>query len=664
MSTATEIMQKFMAVLDDTTSTGTTALDEAVQACSDFSGIQDLIDSFLADCTSAGDADTFLNDYCGIDLTNADTGAISGSDAGGTTVRTASSIVEEGGTASYPTTTSSVIDGLTVVWPTRFLTSSEQTVVADLNSWWISSALSLIQESYGLSFTESGTSTTTLRVQFYNSGDGTLAGVSGPYTDRSGTTYLTLNINMYYYSGIASGDEDGVTSVTGTSQSLDRVIAHELVHAVMSSTMSCFDSLPEFITEGVAELVQGVDDKWTSMITELAGSASELASALDLSDTGTGDSTSYAAGYMLLRYLAQQTGYGTATGTTTTSSSAAASVSGSVLTFGASSATTFLWLGSGDNTYSTSVKTIDASALTGEATLVGWGSTPTTILGGSGTNYMWGGGSASDTMQGGTGTNIFYWASGDGTDTITTYNTGTDLVRLYAGGFSSITTSGTNVVITADSSSLTIDGAADQRLSVEVGGQTYDCWFARTDQANSVTYSTDINFYDGASSVTDTLLLTGSTGRTINLQSAKDIWYTSIDVVDASSSSGTNILIGDAAGNTLIAGSGTTGMWGGGSASDTMQGGSGADTFWYGTGDGTDTITGGQAADAVYFYNADFDQISFSTDGTNLTIALGGSDTLTITSWTQSALNTFRFADQSEYSFTASGTSLAALKTK
>ena len=655
MSTATDIMKKFMAALDSTTSTGTTALDEAVQACSDFTGIQDLIDSFLADCTAAGDAATFLNAYCGIDLTNSDTGSISGSDAGGSTVKTASSVVEESGTAAYPTTSSTVIDGLTVVWPMNFLTSAEQTVIADLNSWWISSALNLIEESYGMSFTESGTTTTTLRVQFSNSNNGTLASVGGPYTNRSGASYLVLTINMYYYSGISSSDEDGVTSSTGTSQALDRTIAHELVHAVMSANMSCFSSLPEFIKEGAADLVQGIDDKWTSLITSLAGSSSSLSSALDLSDTGTGDSSSYAAGYMLLRYLAQQAAYGTV-------STSAASVSGNIITFNASSADTVLWLGSGTSGYAAAVTTIDGASLSGNATLVGWGTTSTTIIGGSGANYLWGGGSASDTLQGGTGTNTFYWAAGDGADTITSYNASTDLVKLYTGGFSSIAASGANVVNTADDSSLTIDGAADQRLSVEVGGQTYNCWFARTDQANSVTYSTDINFYDGSAATKDTLLLTGSSDSAINLQSTRDIWYANIDTVDASASSGANILAGDAASNTLIGGSGTTGMWGGGSASDTMQGGSGTDTFWYGIGDGTDIITDGQSGDVVYFYNADYKQASFSTDGTNLTISLGSSDTLTVSDWSASALNTFRFADKSEYALTVSGTTITAAK--
>ena len=45
--------------------------------------IQTLINQMVEDCKTTGNATKFLKDYCGIDLDNTDTGAITGSDADG-----------------------------------------------------------------------------------------------------------------------------------------------------------------------------------------------------------------------------------------------------------------------------------------------------------------------------------------------------------------------------------------------------------------------------------------------------------------------------------------------------------------------------------------------------------------------------------------------------
>ncbi|MBR0062506.1 MAG: hypothetical protein IJP68_13625, partial [Selenomonadaceae bacterium] len=77
--------------------TGGAALDEAIQACSDFESVQAVIDKMKSDIAATNNAEKFLKDYCGIDLSNTDTGAITGSDAGGSKVKTATSIVPESG---------------------------------------------------------------------------------------------------------------------------------------------------------------------------------------------------------------------------------------------------------------------------------------------------------------------------------------------------------------------------------------------------------------------------------------------------------------------------------------------------------------------------------------------------------------------------------------
>ena len=112
MATQQEVIKAFMKALDVHTlkrssfnddKTGdkkftTKLLDSAIKACSSFGGVQAVIKQMIDDRNEAGNADTFLKKYCGIHLANTDTGAITGKDAGGAKIKTASSIVPESGT--------------------------------------------------------------------------------------------------------------------------------------------------------------------------------------------------------------------------------------------------------------------------------------------------------------------------------------------------------------------------------------------------------------------------------------------------------------------------------------------------------------------------------------------------------------------------------------
>ena len=114
-TTAQDVIKKFMASLDKTTKSGTAALDEAIKACSNskFTTIQSVIDKMVSDCKTTNNATNFLKNYCGIDLTNADTGAITGLDAGGSTAKTAESIVPESGNLINFTGNSFTTNGIT-----------------------------------------------------------------------------------------------------------------------------------------------------------------------------------------------------------------------------------------------------------------------------------------------------------------------------------------------------------------------------------------------------------------------------------------------------------------------------------------------------------------------------------------------------------------------
>ncbi len=331
--TQQDVIQKFMASLDTTTLKGTEALDEAIQACSNFESIQEVIEQMVSDCKNSASADDFLKNYCGIDLSNQDTGAISGLDAGGDTSKNAVDIVPESGELRTDFTDRYfVADGLTfqlVKYNSDYswtdlefdsLTTNQKFMWQSLYTWWASGALDLISLSYGdnFGFTENSSATTdVINIGFIENNAGTLAWTVSYYyvndTTHQSTAWLGFGINMDYYSNVNTENKNGYDPTSGQTY-LDRVLAHEFTHAVMSANINYFYALPSLIKEGVAELTHGIDDQRRSDIKTLAGNYSLLEQALSLSSGYKSVSgvhaPDYAGGYMLMRYLAKQSAGG------------------------------------------------------------------------------------------------------------------------------------------------------------------------------------------------------------------------------------------------------------------------------------------------------------------------------------------------------------------
>ena len=304
-----DVIQSFMASLDKTTLSGSAALDEAIDACSDkFSTIKEAVAQCVADCKAAGNAQTFLRKYCGIELTDRDTGAITGWDAANPDSKDNEDVVPETGSMKTFSGSSFTVNGLKLTVPTN-LTSAQKTIINGLYTWWTKEGLDLITESYGdnFSFTSAGSATVKeMDVKFVNDKGNFLALVRYAYDPKSGKSLtLTLEVNMRYYNAISSTDVNGESSTAGAGY-LDRTLAHEFTHAVMAANINHFAKLPNFIAEGMAELTHGIDDHRRSDILDLAGSSSQLSKYLNVNDTKSSASKVYAAGYIFLRYLAKQ----------------------------------------------------------------------------------------------------------------------------------------------------------------------------------------------------------------------------------------------------------------------------------------------------------------------------------------------------------------------
>ena len=294
--TALQVAKALMFSLDKTTLSGDEALDEAIKYASGgkFETKDALINQFMNDLDSSSSDTDFLEDYCDIILGNADTGAITGKDAGGDTIKTAKSIVPEKiAVSSWGLPTSdTTINGLTIHWPTAgadgsTFTAAEQHILKGLNSDWIEQCINLVTESFGLSFTDDGTSVNEISVT----------------TSTGKAESLTLIVNMNYYNAIDTTSEDGASSNTGSIY-LDRTLAHEFTHALMAANIDNFNALPKYIKEGAAELVHGIDD--VRYLTGLLNDKTTLEKVFAEETLTNETDDAYSAGYMLLRYLAKQ----------------------------------------------------------------------------------------------------------------------------------------------------------------------------------------------------------------------------------------------------------------------------------------------------------------------------------------------------------------------
>lgn len=309
MSTQLQIIRAFMKSLDTAAASGINAVNKAIKACSQFDSLQSVINKLISDRKRAKTVTEFLRDKCGIVLGNDDTGSISGSDAGGSKVKTSATIIDELGKASYPRGTTFTKRGLTFIVPAKSkLSSDKRKIIQGLYSWWADGALKLIEESYGYSFNDKDVTVKKIEVIFHDDyGKNYFAWVETFDSNDDGKTdRLTLNFNMKYFSDIydeLNGRGYDKSNKSKVVPYIDKLLGHELTHAIMAAKINNFNLLPNFIREGVAELTVGTDDLRGSTIKTLAKNSSTLKNALS---TDKSSSSPYAAGYILLRYLAKQ----------------------------------------------------------------------------------------------------------------------------------------------------------------------------------------------------------------------------------------------------------------------------------------------------------------------------------------------------------------------
>jgi flagellin len=118
-----------------------------------------------------------------------------------------------------------------------------------------------------------------------------LAYVEGSVSSANGGKWssLSLSLDMADFGGGSTADGGGAPMYS------DRIVAHEMTHAIMARSMN-FNSLPKWFAEGTAELIHGADERLRGAVAGGGGAAAVVSAT-------AGGTFSYEGSYAASRYL-------------------------------------------------------------------------------------------------------------------------------------------------------------------------------------------------------------------------------------------------------------------------------------------------------------------------------------------------------------------------
>lgn len=168
----------------------------------------------------------------------------------------------------------------------------QRSVLNSLRGYWISEGEQRVFDAFGLR-----ADGVQLEITFSNNGASpALASVAYTGADGNGKALnQVLDVNLAYFD--ASTLPNGGTN---PAQYTDRVIAHEMAHAVMGRTMNFAGGLPNWFIEGAAEAVHGADAR---VFADTAGGTNVTAMLTAFNADNVGVSAGYSAGYVAVRYM-------------------------------------------------------------------------------------------------------------------------------------------------------------------------------------------------------------------------------------------------------------------------------------------------------------------------------------------------------------------------
>jgi len=175
------------------------------------------------------------------------------------------------------------------------LTPEQAQLVDYLKRSWLEQGEAMVQQYFGITADGAGLEIKFVEDQSY------LAAISFTGYDAEGKAVnLTLNIDLNDFLP-AEWPNGGPSFISD-----DRIIAHELTHAVMSRSIN-MQAMPLWFIEGTAEFIQGADARLYNDLSIISGNttAEKVQTLMNGYLTNDGSTQQYSAGYAAVRYLHQ-----------------------------------------------------------------------------------------------------------------------------------------------------------------------------------------------------------------------------------------------------------------------------------------------------------------------------------------------------------------------
>lgn len=593
MSTPVGVIRRFVELLTTSSTTGEASVTQALRQFG-IDNYQVLRSSYKTDEVSSG-----------VRRNNDDTGAITGSDAGGTVTKTAQSIIPEATAAVNLTddqynsfTRNGLTFNITYHRPSEVgrqynyevdnYINEQKRVVKALYNWWVPESLDLIQESLGINFSDGRASTNTINLSFVKNGGSTY--VNGNWTqidpvrwtvsdDLGRPSKINMTIDMYYLEGFTEDDKDGTLDAytnkyNGWCKQLDRYLLNELTELTLRANIPYYTDLPYYITDGLQEIVGGRDEH-----------------------------DGYMTGYYMMRWFAKNYSDGELADTIYAHSSQAYAGNLGDDTF-------IVTEGTKQTTINTAGGHDTINAFPGDGLLIRGSAYDELIqvnqssISGTGDIATVYGGRGYDTLIASNGSEVFLYAEGDGNDTINNFNTASDRIRISKGNLSSSSISGNDVIFKIGDGSIRVRNAKDKEITLtNAAGWTTSRVYETEDFVDDTgttilpvdnivggsIYVSDSDAYNGNLGDDTFVVTSGTRNATINTMGGYDTVnaYAGDQLLVAGSARDELIRINNQA---SISGSGDVATVYGGRGQDTLIGSSGADFFLYTEGDGNDIL--------------------------------------------------------------------------
>ncbi len=638
MSTPVGVIKKFVKALVDTKKQGTAAADAAFKAVG--AGNYTAFRSTFENAQRNLSKQDFCEQKCGIRVNNKDTGAITGSDAGGKITKTAESIVPETAAAKELTAAeynSFTKNGLTVNieyedgdggknfgYDEENYLAKQKLVVRALYNWWIPESLDLINESLGINFTDGRANVKTLNIEFDSLRTSAQAIELDFDYDLGYASEMTLTINADLLYNMTKNDKNGTLPkrgyITGTAYgdsnyftNLDRLVLQAMAEVALKANVAYVDKLPRDISGGLCAIVGGYDD-----LSDYSRAYSDSSSYYEF----TSGHITAPPGYAKLRYLTKQYSDGMPDGVSYNANKTALTVT-----------TEFTEKKLDLADFASTVKNVNASALKRGIQIVGnklansirSGSGNDTLSGGDGNDSIWGG-SGNDSLKGGGGKDVFIYSAGN--DIISDYVAGQDKIKLSNASIKSSSISGSDVILTLSTGKITVKGGKDQNITIidAKGNETTKKYGTTSGGGKTLTVTKNATLgsdYQNAdaSKLTKAVKIVGNKSANVILGGSKnDTLY---------GNSGNDSILGNAGNDVLYGGFGSDTLKGG-DGNDKIFGGAGADKLYGGKGD--DTLIGGAGNDSLWGGDGSDTFIYNSGDGKDVIFGFDSKDTLTLDS--------------------------------